>query len=105
MLKLGAAVLTADRIDFWIRRHVIQYCCETPIANSPENFAVNTASRIARRTRARAIFIGMYCLSLTLAVLSFLVLIGSLRSSLDSNAAPRAPVGIPSTTPLTITTT
>jgi hypothetical protein len=60
MLKLGAAVLTADRIDFWIRRHVIQYCCETPIANSPENFAVNTASRIARRTRARAIFIGMY---------------------------------------------
>jgi hypothetical protein len=29
MLKLDAAVLTADRIDSWIRRHVIQYYCET----------------------------------------------------------------------------
>jgi hypothetical protein len=29
MSTFAAAVLTADRIDFWIRRHVIQHCCET----------------------------------------------------------------------------
>ena len=26
MSTIAAAALTADRIDFWIRRHVIQYC-------------------------------------------------------------------------------
>jgi hypothetical protein len=26
MSTLAAAVLTADRMDYWIRRHVIQYC-------------------------------------------------------------------------------
>jgi hypothetical protein len=26
---LAAAVRTADQIDYWIRRHVIQYCCGT----------------------------------------------------------------------------
>ena len=74
-------------------------------ASSQESFSVSTASHSARLARARAIFIAMYCLCLTLALLSFLVLIGSLRSSLDSNAAPRGPVEIPSTTPLTSTTT
>jgi len=26
MSTIAAATLTADRIDYWIRRHVIQYC-------------------------------------------------------------------------------
>jgi hypothetical protein len=29
MSTLAAAALTADRIDYWIRRHLIQYCHET----------------------------------------------------------------------------
>jgi hypothetical protein len=29
MPTIAAAVQTADRIDFWIRRHVIQYCYGT----------------------------------------------------------------------------
>jgi len=29
MSTLAAAALTADRIDYWIRRHVIQYWHET----------------------------------------------------------------------------
>jgi hypothetical protein len=46
MLKLSAAVLTADRIDSWIRRQVIQYCCENPSfsrvdSNLRDNFRSN----------------------------------------------------------------
>jgi hypothetical protein len=29
MSAIAAAAQTADRIDYWIRRHVIQYCYET----------------------------------------------------------------------------
>ena len=29
MHYLKKVILTADRIDYWIRRHVIQYWCET----------------------------------------------------------------------------
>ena len=31
MSTVAAAAQTADRIDYWIRRHVIQYCYGEPI--------------------------------------------------------------------------
>jgi hypothetical protein len=34
---LAAAVRTADHIDYWIRRHVIQYCCGTHPSQSKLN--------------------------------------------------------------------
>jgi hypothetical protein len=34
---LAAAVRTADRIDYWIRRHVIQYCYGTHPSRSKLN--------------------------------------------------------------------
>src|SRR5262249_35102775 len=37
MLKFAAAVLTADRIDSWIRRHVVQYCCKNPSISTELN--------------------------------------------------------------------
>jgi hypothetical protein len=29
MSTFAVAVLTTDRIDYWIRRHIIHYWCET----------------------------------------------------------------------------
>jgi hypothetical protein len=34
MSTIAAAVQTADRIDYWIRRHVIQYCYGTHLSQS-----------------------------------------------------------------------
>jgi hypothetical protein len=34
---LAAPVRTVDRIDYWIRRHVIQYCCGTHPSQSKLN--------------------------------------------------------------------
>jgi hypothetical protein len=34
MSTIAAATLTADRIDYWIRRHVIQYCQGTHSSRS-----------------------------------------------------------------------
>jgi hypothetical protein len=34
MSAIAAAAQTADRIDYWIRRHVIQYCYETHSSQS-----------------------------------------------------------------------
>jgi hypothetical protein len=41
MSTIAAAAQTADRIDYWIRRHVIQYCYETHPSQSQSKF--NTA--------------------------------------------------------------
>jgi hypothetical protein len=37
MSTIAAAALTADRIDYWIRRHVIQYCHGTHPSQSKLN--------------------------------------------------------------------
>jgi hypothetical protein len=41
MSTIAAAAQTADRIDYWIRRHVIQYCYGTHPLSKPHqvNFA------------------------------------------------------------------
>ena len=39
MSTVAAAAQTADRIDYWIRRHVIQYCYGTHPAQSNVNSA------------------------------------------------------------------
>ena len=38
MSTIAAAAQTADRIDYWIRRHVIQYCCGTHPSQSQSKF-------------------------------------------------------------------
>jgi hypothetical protein len=38
MSAIAAAAQTADRIDYWIRRHVIQYCYETHSSQSQTKF-------------------------------------------------------------------
>ena len=35
MSTIAAAALTADRIDFWIRRHLIEYCPEPILLRIP----------------------------------------------------------------------
>jgi hypothetical protein len=37
MSTIAAAALTADRIDFWIRRHVVRYCHGTHPSQSKLN--------------------------------------------------------------------
>ena len=41
MSTIAAAAQTADRIDYWIRRHVIQYCYRTHPLSKPH--LVNSA--------------------------------------------------------------
>ena len=41
MSTIAAAAQTADRIDYWIRRHVIQYCYGTHPLSKPRQ--VNSA--------------------------------------------------------------
>jgi hypothetical protein len=44
MSTLAAAVLTADRMDYWIRRHVIQYCShpsQSPARDRSVSLSVN----------------------------------------------------------------
>jgi hypothetical protein len=41
MSTIAAAAQTADRIDYWIRRHVIQYCYGTHPLSKPHQ--VNSA--------------------------------------------------------------
>ncbi len=38
MSTIAAAAQTADRIDYWIRRHVIQYCYGTHPSQSQTKF-------------------------------------------------------------------
>ena len=38
MSTIAAAAQTADRIDYWIRRHVIPYCYGTQPSQSKVNF-------------------------------------------------------------------
>jgi hypothetical protein len=38
MSTIAAAAQTADRIDYWIRRHVIQYCYEPHPSQSQTKF-------------------------------------------------------------------
>ena len=38
MSTIATAAQTADRIDYWIRRHVIQYCYETHSSQSQTKF-------------------------------------------------------------------
>ena len=38
MSTIAAAAQTADRIDYWIRRHVVQYCYGTQPSQSKVNF-------------------------------------------------------------------
>jgi len=38
MSTVAAAAQTADRIDYWIRRHVIQYCYGTHPSRSQSKF-------------------------------------------------------------------
>ena len=38
MSAIAAAAQRADRIDYWIRRHVIQYCYETHSSQSQTKF-------------------------------------------------------------------
>jgi hypothetical protein len=52
MSAIAAAAQTADRIDYWIRRHVIQYCYET---HSPQN---QTKFNSARDRRVGLLAIG-----------------------------------------------
>ena len=35
MSTIAAAAQTADRIDYWIRRHVVQYCYDTHPLSKP----------------------------------------------------------------------
>ena len=42
----AAAVETADRIDYWIRRHVIQYCCGTHPSQSQSTFTPACDKRV-----------------------------------------------------------
>jgi len=44
MHYLKKVILTADRIDYWIRLHVIQYCCETHPAQHKVGKSVSTAN-------------------------------------------------------------
>lgn len=37
MSTIAAAALTADRIDYWIPRHIIQYCYGTHLSQSKLN--------------------------------------------------------------------
>jgi hypothetical protein len=39
MSTIDAAALTADRIDYWVRRHIIQYCYGPHPAQSKLNRA------------------------------------------------------------------
>ena len=38
MSTVAAAAQTADRIDYWIRRHVVQYCYGTHPSQSQSKF-------------------------------------------------------------------
>jgi len=38
MSTVAAAAQTADRIDYWIRRHAIPYCYETHLSQSQSKF-------------------------------------------------------------------
>jgi hypothetical protein len=54
MSTIAAAAQTADRIDYWIRRHVIQYCYGTHPLSKPHQ--VNSA----RDRRVGLLAIGQY---------------------------------------------
>jgi hypothetical protein len=38
MSRIAAAAETADRLDYWIRRHVIPYCYGTPPSQRQSKF-------------------------------------------------------------------
>ncbi len=46
MSTVAAAAQTADRIDFWIRRHVIQYCYGTHPSQSQSKFNPSRDRRV-----------------------------------------------------------
>ena len=46
MSTIAAAAQTADRIDYWIRRHVIQYCYGTHPSQSQSKFNSAPDSRV-----------------------------------------------------------
>jgi hypothetical protein len=46
MSTIAAAAQTADRIDYWIRRHVIQYCCGTHPSQSQSKFNPSRDRRV-----------------------------------------------------------
>ena len=54
MSTVAAAAQTADRIDYWIRRHVIQYCYGTHPSQSQSKF------NPARDRRVGLLAIGQY---------------------------------------------
>ncbi len=54
MSTIAAAAQTADRIDYWIRRHVIQYCYRTHPSQSQSKF------NPARDRRVGLLAIGQY---------------------------------------------
>jgi hypothetical protein len=54
MSTIAAAAQTADRIDYWIRRHVIQYCYGTHPLSKPHQF------NSARDRRVGLLAIGQY---------------------------------------------
>ena len=56
MHYLKKVILAADRIDYWIRRHVIQFCCETHPAQH------KLASRLAPPMSAGRASAGASCL-------------------------------------------
>jgi hypothetical protein len=44
MHYLKKVILTADRIDYWIRRHVIQFYCETHPGSTQVGKSIRTAN-------------------------------------------------------------
>ena len=46
MSTVAAAAQTADRIDYWIRRHVIQYCYGTRPSQSQSKFNPSRDRRV-----------------------------------------------------------
>ena len=46
MSTIAAAAQTADRIDYWIRRHVIRYCCGTHPSQSQSKFNPTRARHV-----------------------------------------------------------
>ena len=46
MSTIAAAAQPADRIDYWIRRHVLQYCYGTHPSQSQSKFNPNRERRV-----------------------------------------------------------
>jgi hypothetical protein len=46
MSTIAATAQTADRIDYWVRRHLIQYCCGTHPSQSQSKFNPTRAGHV-----------------------------------------------------------